>query len=707
LSSHPPTTAAQIPSRSARHERPRDAGRGTGLRLDVQGLRAVAVLVVVAFHAGLPLPGGFVGVDVFFVISGFVITAMLQRQWAATGRIDFVRFYTRRFKRLIPALALVVTVTLAASAFLLSPLGPQQTAAKTGLGAMLLSANYVIAATTGGYFDAPAAINPLLHTWSLSVEEQFYLAFPAILAIGWVIARRRRSRVSIYLFVGAIAAASYALAVAGSSGRFGDAEVAGFYSSLTRAWEFSVGALVCLALPLLATLPRAAARMLGLVGGALLAASIFVISEATPFPGHWTLIPVIGTALVIVAGAGQSRGLTRALASPPMVRIGDWSYSIYLWHWPFIVFAEILWPDVPWAPLAAAVLCFIPAILSYYALEQPIRAIRALSPARFAGLVGLTLAPPLLLAGFLLWSNAGPTEEPPDDGGGVAQPVRQEDLYAAAASFHMSNEAGCHTPVPISERSASDCTWNEFSDGVPIYLVGDSNGDHFSEAVIGSAYGLDRPVTIATIDTCPFLDAYVVRESGPDPFLEPCRDYFEATYSWLQDQQPGLVIISNSDEVYLDPDVALGLDPESLSTDLEEKVQSRADGLTDVVSTLQAAGHVVLLVQAVPHWVPPYAYEPGLCSAGAIHGGTCGETMPRSFAADLQGPPREGLQEAADRTGTDVLDVWDDLCDADTCFTRNDDMVLYRDSFHISVPASDALVPVFERAIDAAGVPSD
>jgi peptidoglycan/LPS O-acetylase OafA/YrhL len=148
------------------------------LRLDVQGLRAVAVLLVVAFHSGLPAPGGFIGVDVFFVISGFVIAAMLQREWAITGRLDFARFYMRRFKRLTPALAVIVTVTAAVSAFVLSPFGDQQTTAKTAIGGIFLVANAVIARTTGGYFDAPAETNPLLNIWSLSVEEQFYLVFP-------------------------------------------------------------------------------------------------------------------------------------------------------------------------------------------------------------------------------------------------------------------------------------------------------------------------------------------------------------------------------------------------------------------------------------------------------------------------------------------------------------------------------------------------
>lgn len=147
--------------------------------------------MVVAFHADLPVPGGFVGVDVFFVISGFVITAMLQREWQTSGRLRFGRFYLRRFQRLTPALAVMTAVTLCASAVLLSPLGPQEAAAQTAIGAMLFVANFVIVRNTGGYFQSEAELNPLLNTWSLSVEEQFYLVFPAILALAWNAARSK------------------------------------------------------------------------------------------------------------------------------------------------------------------------------------------------------------------------------------------------------------------------------------------------------------------------------------------------------------------------------------------------------------------------------------------------------------------------------------------------------------------------------------
>lgn len=280
--------------------------------MDIQGLRAVAVLMVVAYHAGLYVPGGFVGVDVFFVISGFVITAMLAREWQKYGRIRFGRFYLRRFKRLTPALALTVSVTVLASALLLSPTGDQQNAAQTGLGALLLGANIVIARTTGGYFDAPAESNPLLNMWSLSVEEQFYLLFPIVLALSWAASGRWRTIRIPMMVVSVIGFASFALAVLGSSGFSAPSSwmlallnvSLGFYSPLTRAWEFAAGALLALAASRLAVMPARLALVSGVAGAAGLTASLWVITASTPFPGAWTLLPVVATLLLLMAGTG-------------------------------------------------------------------------------------------------------------------------------------------------------------------------------------------------------------------------------------------------------------------------------------------------------------------------------------------------------------------------------------------------------------------
>jgi peptidoglycan/LPS O-acetylase OafA/YrhL len=482
---------------------------GGSRRLDIQGLRAVAVLMVVAFHAGLPVPGGFVGVDVFFVISGFVIAGLLQREWAATGRIRFGAFYLRRFKRLTPALALVVGFTAIASALLLSPLGPQQTAAKTAIGAMLLAANRVIAGTTGGYFDAPAATNPLLNTWTLSVEEQFYLAFPALLALGWFLASRssRLKRTSVVV-VGLVAAVSFGLAVRGTAGyvRPTTSWLLGFYSPVTRAWEFALGALLALALAAgrLTLHSRSLMLCLGVLGAGALEASLWLINASTPFPGTWTLLPVVGTLLLLVAGTDGSNMVTRALATRPMVKVGDWSYSIYLWHWPFIVFAALLWPGSSDALLIAAALSFAPALASYKWVEQPIRTWPRLTKPRLATLVAAVVLSPILVAGAM-GSIATHYWTPRYDSGDIPI-VHRGDIGQTAWHRYVRDTFYPCTPKEIRDRALTwkgvlRCQQSKPGTDISMAVIGDSHAEHL---FLGLAEALPREnVVYYIVDDAP------------------------------------------------------------------------------------------------------------------------------------------------------------------------------------------------------------
>lgn len=246
-------------------------------RPDIQGLRAVAVLMVVAFHSGLPVSGGFVDVDVFFVISGFVMTAMLQREFQHSGRIRFRHFYYRRFKRLTPALAVMVSSVVWVPFVLLSPVGGQSEVGRTALGAMFLSANFVIARYSGGYFGPDAERNPLLNIWSLSVAKQFYLFFPARIAVGWMLARRQGLlRYSPVIIVSSVSIVSFTIAMIGFVGLTfqGSDLVLGFYSPDTRAWEFAVGALLALLVRPRTVRSPSLASTSSLVGAALLLLSM-------------------------------------------------------------------------------------------------------------------------------------------------------------------------------------------------------------------------------------------------------------------------------------------------------------------------------------------------------------------------------------------------------------------------------------------------
>jgi peptidoglycan/LPS O-acetylase OafA/YrhL len=432
-------------------------------RLDIQGLRAFAVLGVVAYHAGLHVPGGFTGVDVFFVISGFVITAMLRREHDERGRIDFRAFYLRRFKRLTPALAVVVVLTAIGAELMLSPLGPQQTVSETGLGAMFLVANWVIASNTGGYFDAPASGNPLLHTWSLSVEEQFYLVFPALLAVCWLAAPRRRAAL---VGVSAVLAASLGTALAGLDG---------FYSPLGRAWEFAAGALAALAA---VQVHRRAASLLGLVGAALLVASLVVVDDHARFPGGWTLLPVAGAVLVLLARDGA---VSRALASRPAAWLGDRSYSIYLWHWPFIVFATVLWPGTPHARTAAAAAALVPAVASYRFVEQPLRTLRVLPRRRVAVLAAAFVAAPMLLAGGM--GSAATSFWTPRYESGRMPVANAGDLGHGAFYAYLQRTSVPCEPKALRQRALMwngviRCRQSKPRRAVDVAIVGDSHAEH-------------------------------------------------------------------------------------------------------------------------------------------------------------------------------------------------------------------------------------
>ncbi|MEI6624573.1 MAG: acyltransferase family protein, partial [Actinomycetes bacterium] len=421
-----------------------------------------------------------------------------------------------------------------------------------------------------------------------------------------------------------------------------------------------------------------------------LGASLWLINDSTPFPGVSTLLPVAGTLLVILAGA-KSNAVTGILATRPMVKVGDWSYSIYLWHWPLIVFAGILWPGRPRILLATALLSVGPALASYRWVEQPIRKVRNLSRPRLARIVVVTLAGPLIVSA-LLWVAAS--------NGLWSQQIRE--YQAATMPTHVGFNAGCHTSVPISQRSMADCSWNQSATGRPVYLVGDSNADHFGEAVIGAGERLNRPVQIVTVNSCPFLDVYISMVPSSSSVFESCRSFYEDTLSWLEEQPPGLVIISFSDEAFRAADKAIGLTPDAESFDPSEKARSLSLGLRVTVTALQQSGHRVLLVQTVPHFVNPL-YQPLRCPIPTLISGICGQDMPVEYTAQRQQDTRRAMQQVADETGATVLDLQGYLCPGGICSTRNSNLVLYRDDGHISVPASQSLAPQFAEAIKDAG----
>lgn len=328
---------------------------------ELDGLRAIAVLSVILYHAGFSfLPGGFVGVDIFFVLSGFLITSILIAE-LDKGKFSFSAFYERRIRRLLPPLIPVLLATWL-FAFNLFEQSHFFDTIKSLLATLAISANWYFFSSVG-YFDGPGETTPLLHMWSLGIEEQFYLIFPLLLLLCFK-AKRNPLHLSICLLAASFAYSTYLI--------LNDKIDLAFYGSFGRFWELLVGsALACARLP--KPIRTINADILEISGITLIITAVLLYSPGITFPGPSALVPTLGTALLI-AGCGEGRIISPILKSKPLVWIGLISYGLYLWHWPIIVFFRAINPIASaYAMLAAISTTFLVAAISYYWLEQPIR----------------------------------------------------------------------------------------------------------------------------------------------------------------------------------------------------------------------------------------------------------------------------------------------------------------------------------------------
>lgn len=687
-------------------------------RRDVQGLRAVAVLMVVLFHARLPLPGGFTGVDVFFVISGFVITGMLHREWLATGRIRMRTFYLRRFMRLAPALGLIVGVVVLISVLLQSPFGPQQTVATTGLGALLMSANLVIASTAGDYFAVATNQNPLLNTWSLSVEEQFYLVFPALLLLGWVFARRlRRVLAPPLIIIAAVTAASFSVSILWTNGDswgapltsfFGGPQVFAFYGPFSRVWEFGVGAILALLVAKGWCLRRSSGHLAGVAGGVLLLVSAFVITDAMPFPGTVALVPVAGTALLLIAGASKGSFVNRGLAVRPLVTIGDWSYSWYLWHWPLIVFVAVILPGEPAALVIAALGSLVPSWLSYRFVEQPLRQFRPAGRIKTALVVAVISGVPIALCLGLLWgANTGwggrfalPAEpaslsvpaqtgdgqpgsaafDPIEGDGAMEQDTTRGDLRAQ----HVAVKADCvNTDIdPI------DCRFGPATAKGTVLVLGDSQAYALADGVINAASALGYDTVVSSRTGCPFLG----RESS-GTHDDPCRPWQKSALAYALASSPAAVVIANRSAGYVHPEWSwrtAATDEGGSASSVSQAAGLWEQGIEAVVAPLREAGIPVVIIAAVPE-MPEFIDQRSLFSQAF---GSRPYEVPRKQSMQDRRPALDAEEAVAARhPGTFIFDPIPIMCPTETCFSAVDGVLRYQDETHLTVDGSVLLAP--------------
>jgi len=640
-------------------------------RADIQGLRGISMLLIVAFHVGITMPGGFVAVDVFIVISGFVITGLLLRELEGKGRLAFRKFYAQRFRRLIPALALVVTVVALLAIPLQSPFGAQRVTAETGIGAMLISANVVITLVSGGYFDGPAKLNALLNTWSLSVEEQLYLMLSFALALSWVLGRNllRSGRARAFLMILVLMLASFALNIVLSFatspvGPIEKPAVFAFYSSLTRVWEFGFGALLAFAPVIRGRL----AGVLGAVGLALLVVSLVVIHPGMPFPGIVAIMPVAATAMLIAAGPDSL--VSRGCSIRPLVWVGDISYSWYLWHWPLIVLVSSVVPGNIWVKFAAGYGALIPAWFAYRYVETPIRYSKKFQGKRLALLAGICLGAPILACLVLLRGSDALW------GGSAVQAMASQ-----VVPLPLSTNAGCSNEVPIGQRAPDECVWNAQAPGAPIYLVGDSQAGMLSDGMFEVATLLRRPLRVAESGSCPF----VLQDTSPIPLTsDSCQAFVAGNVDYLATAPQGTVVIA----------IAPGyLTPESVG------VFQRA--LSQTIATVQGQGHQVVLLQAIPQFPEWTPWTCTLIAAWTDPAG-CGESLSESELRKTWALGLQMFDSVAMSRDVALLDLWPQLCSEGQCATNRGATWDYRDARHISVGKSLELTPVLTAAVSSA-----
>jgi peptidoglycan/LPS O-acetylase OafA/YrhL len=363
---------------------------------EIDGLRAIAVIGVILFHAGMGFSGGYVGVDVFFVISGFLITRIIIRE-LDSGHFSLTQFWVRRVRRILPAASFVVIFTLLAGLLLLDSAALFSTG-KAAIAQALIASN-VYFSRQQGYFDASSELNPLLHTWSLSVEEQFYVFYPLLL----ILLFRFRGRRLIVPGLLALVALSLALSTL-TVHRFPDLC---FYLLPTRAWEMAAGGLVALVATRL-SLPQRTSNVLALSGLAVVVGSMFLFTPDTPFPGIAAAIPVGGTAVFILVSVTSKNIASRLLSGRAVTGIGKISYSLYLWHWPLLVFRKHFFiSEKIEHTLAALALTVLFSCLTYRYIENPFRYSRLLKPTRNALVFGAGIALTMVLFGGLLWRTHG------------------------------------------------------------------------------------------------------------------------------------------------------------------------------------------------------------------------------------------------------------------------------------------------------------
>ena len=561
-------------------------------RADIQGLRALAVGLVALDHANVgPFDGGFVGVDVFFVISGYLITSLLLREADRTGRVSLRDFYARRARRILPAALLVIVATIALSVRFLDG-AAALLVGEQSIWATFFAANIKFAIDSTDYFAADQPASPLQHYWSLAVEEQFYLFWPLILLAALVLLRKRfdgpHKPAILVLLVATAASFAWSLYSTAHS------PLSAYFSTTARAWELAIGALGAAAMPYLAKIGPTPRGVASWVGVALIGYSALMYDPSTPFPGSAATLPVVGAALLLVGGHGvvRSWGPQGLLSVPPMQWIGNWSYSLYLWHWPLIIVAASLWGPVSgWRGVAVLAVATALSAATYRWVETPFRTAPALTRKDRGRTRSLLLYPAMVvvvlpvvaIGNHVVESNAA-------DGGqaislsdygqqrGDPKPKFSKDPYAALveasvlAAQNGMELPGDLSPNPLELKQSvpglGDCEYfgvavedlelcprGDVDADRTMVLIGDSHARQWIPALEKIAEEEGYLAYFLVREGCPAVDQTPWKANGEGPQYD-CSDFQDWAAATVQDLRPAITLLGTdaNERGYADED---------------------------------------------------------------------------------------------------------------------------------------------------------
>ena len=683
---------------------------GTAVRSDIQGLRALAVSLVVVYHV-FPhrfLPGGFVGVDVFFVISGFLITLHLMQKPPSGGR-DLATFWGRRVRRLLPASLLVLTSTLVASR-LFAPETQWGNTAQQARAAALYVVNWVLAHNSVDYLAADAAPSPVQHFWSLSVEEQFYFVWPILILGMVVVARRRRANQDLAVLggLGALVVLSLGYSVYETATN----PSAAYFVTPTRMWELGIGGLLAVVvavrqrrdLPPLLT--RSARVVLAWAGLAAIAWTAATYSGSTPFPGWRALLPVLGTAAVIAAAAPIQRfSPGNLMAVRPAQWLGDISYSVYLWHWPLIVLIpQAFGNDVDLVDrLVTIALTLGLASLTKTYVEDRFRTSQWGIPLKKPFLLGATgMAVVLVLAGLQIHEVSTRAGEAKAE---LAKAVSDAGPCFGAAALDRPASSCPHVPfeevVPAPTDAANDKSdaYTDMSDGrdcfsflpsfrlvtcqfgakdatTEIALVGNSHAGEWLPALEQVARERHWHITTYLASQC--AAAETLQQFETRAMSESCLSWVKKAERAVVKQHPDAVLYTNR--------LSVG----AYGTTYDASIPLYADGMTKVLEAFQAARLRVLALHDTP---APGVSIPDCVAANADDYAACDGTRTKWISPE---PAKDAVDRVNDPTLVRFADLTSHICRRSTCAAVNGGVITYFDSSHLTATYARTLAPYLD-----------